>query len=195
MRYHPLPGTAVPFVATATLVIVMWIAWGSWRHPVALWAPEELSRYHADIVSCMQCHEPFHGPSQARCRSCHADPYFERRSASATVVLHRDMAARRTECSACHTEHRGALAQITDPVRVNPHGEFIFLATGANSCSACHEFAARTAEPPRLKTNSLVAALRAAGGEAHVPGKMALCLTCHTAGRNSKTDRLMESPK
>ncbi|HJR76909.1 MAG TPA: hypothetical protein VJ805_08040 [Nitrospiraceae bacterium] len=182
MRYHPLPGTALPVVVTATFVIVIWIGWGSWRYPVALWAPGALSRYHADIVSCMQCHEPFHGPSQTRCMTCHSGPYFEKRSTSATAKLHRDMVVQQTACSACHTEHRGALAQITDPARVNPHGEFIFLATRANSCSACHEFAARVAEPPRLKTNSLVDALRAAGGSAHVPGKMALCLTCHAKG-------------
>jgi hypothetical protein len=195
MRYHPLPAAAVPFVATATLMVVGWIAWASWRHPDRLWAPGDLSRYHADIGSCLHCHEPFRGPIGARCVTCHSDRDFEQRAPPATAVLHREMVGQQIACSACHTEHRGALAQITEEARANPHGEFIFLATGANSCSACHEFAARIAEPPRLQTNSLVTALRAAGGKAHVPGKMALCITCHTAGRNPKTDRLMEIPE
>jgi hypothetical protein len=184
MRYHPLPRTAMPVVAMATLVVVIWIGWGSWRHPIAFWAPGDLNRYHADIVSCTQCHEPFQGPSQARCLTCHSGQYFERRSSPATAILHRDMAAQQTACSACHTEHRGALAQITDSARVNPHGEFVFLATGTNSCTACHEFGARVDEGPRLKDNRLVKLVRTAGGEAHQLGKMAECLKCHTAGKN-----------
>jgi hypothetical protein len=182
MRYHPLPRTAVPVVAMAMAAVLIWIGWGSWRYPVAFWAPGDLSRYHADIGFCIQCHEPFHGPSQARCLTCHAEPYFGRRSSPATAVLHRDMVAQRIVCSACHTEHRGALAQITDAARVNPHGEFVFLATGVNSCGACHEFASRVAEPPQLKENPLVKSLRAAGGRAHVAGRMARCLRCHAKG-------------
>ena len=181
MRYHPLPGAAVPFVATATLVVVIWIAWGSWRHPDRFWAPGNLSRYHADIGSCLHCHEPFGGPIRARCVTCHSDHDFERRSSPATAVLHRDMVPQQVACSACHTEHRGALAQITEAARVNPHGEFVFLVTRAYSCSACHEFGARVAEPPRIKDNDrLVQQLRSAGGDAHQPGKMAQCLKCHT---------------
>jgi len=182
MRYYPLPRTAIPGVAMATLALMIWIGWGSWRHPVAFWAPGDLSRYHADIVSCVHCHEPFRGPSRARCMTCHSDQYFERRSSTASAGLHRDMAAQQVACSACHTEHRGALAQITDSTRVNPHGEFIFLATGTNSCTACHEFGARIAERPSLTDGPLVRLLRAAGGEAHQPGKMAECLKCHTMG-------------
>lgn len=186
MRYQPLPRTAVPIVAMATLVVVIWIGWGSWRDPVLFWAPGDLSRYHADIVSCMQCHEPFHGPSQARCMTCHSSNYFERRAATRTMDLHRDMAAQQTACSACHTEHRGALAQITDSARVNPHEEFVFVATGAKSCSSCHEFGTSVAEQPRLKDNSLVNLVRKAGGEAHRPGKMAQCLKCHATGTNEE---------
>ena len=179
MRYHPLPITAVPIVAMATMVVVVWIGWGSWRHPAAFWAPGDLSRYHADIAFCTQCHEPFRGPSQARCIVCHSSRYFERRSPAASATLHRDMMEQRTACSACHTEHRGALAQITNQARVNPHGEFVFLATGANSCTVCHEFGTRVAEHPRLKDTALVKRLRESGGGGHQPGRMAQCLKCH----------------
>ena len=112
--------------------------------------------------------------------------YFERRATTRTVNLHRDLAAQQTACSACHTEHRGALAQITDSARVNPHGEFVFLATGANSCSSCHEFGTRIAERPRLKDNSLVKLVWKAGGESHRPGKMAQCLKCHATAKNEE---------
>ncbi|MEX5217349.1 MAG: hypothetical protein NW701_05935 [Nitrospira sp.] len=186
MRYHPLPKTAVSIVAMATMGVVLWIGWGSWRHPAALWAPGDLSRYHADIASCTQCHEAFRGPSQARCIVCHSNRYFERRSPAASAALHRDMMAQRTACSACHTEHRGALAQITNQARMNPHGEFVFLATGARSCSACHDFGARVADRPTLKDDPLVTLVRKAGGTAHQPGKMADCLKCHGIGKNEE---------
>jgi hypothetical protein len=109
---------------------------------------------------------------------CHSNRYFEKRS-SATAVLHRDMVAQRTACSACHTEHRGALAQVTNPARVNPQGEFVFIATGTHSCNTCHEFGARVSDRPRLKDDPLVMRLHAAGGTARQQGKMADCLKCH----------------
>jgi hypothetical protein len=184
MRYHPLPRTAVPVVTMAMLVVVVWVGWGSWRHPASFWAPGDLSRYHADISSCTQCHEPFHGPSPSRCVNCHSGSYFESRSAPAVATLHRDIATQRTACSACHTEHRGALTQITNAARVNPHGEFVFLATGTNSCGACHEFGTRVADRPKLKDSPAMSHLLAAGGAAHQPGRMAECLKCHMTRRN-----------
>ena len=184
MRYHPLPRTAIPGVALTTVVLVIWIADSSWRHPERFWAPGALSRYHADIGSCLNCHEPFRGPIRARCVTCHSDHDFEQRASPATAVLHRDLVGQQIACSACHTEHRGALAQITEVARVNPHGEFVFVVTGAHSCSACHEFGARVAEPPRIKNNDrLVQQLRSAGGDAHQRGKMAQCVKCHATGR------------
>ena len=179
MRYHPLPRTAVPIVATATLAVFVWIAWGSWHHPAAFWAPGELSRHHADIASCTHCHQPFHGPSASRCMTCHSAQYFERRSNPGSAALHRNMTATQTACSACHTEHRGLLAPVTNVARVNPHGEFIFTATGTVSCSACHDFGSSVADRPSLKENPLVKQLLAAGGRAHQRGRMAECLRCH----------------
>lgn len=182
MRYHPLPRTAMPVVALATLVLIIWIGWGTVRSPAALWAPGDLSRYHVDIASCTHCHEPFRGPSPARCVTCHSDRSFESRSTPAVMTWHREMVTQQTACIACHTEHRGALAHITDRAKVNPHGEFVFRATGTNSCNTCHEFGARVAEHPTLKEGPILKQLYAKGRGAHQPGRMAQCLACHVGG-------------
>lgn len=184
MRYHPLPRTAMPVVALATLVLIIWIGWGTVRSPAALWAPGDLSRYHVDIAGCTHCHEPFRGPSPARCVTCHSDRSFESQSTPAVMTWHREMVTQQTACIACHTEHRGALAHITDRAKGNPHGEFVFRATGTNSCNTCHEFGARVAERPALKDAAPVKHLLAAGGGAHQLGRMADCLTCHMTERN-----------
>ena len=179
MRYHPLPRTAVPVVAIATLIVCLWIGWGSWHHPAVFWAPGALSRYHADVASCTHCHQPFQGPSASRCTVCHSAEFFDSRSSPASAALHRNMTTTQAACSACHTEHRGVLAQITNAARVNPHGEFVFTVTGADSCSACHEFATSVADGPALKESPLVKQLLAAGGAAHQRGRMAQCFRCH----------------
>lgn len=173
----------MPVVALATLVLVLWIGWGSVRSPAALWAPGDLSRYHVDIAGCTHCHEPFRGPSPARCVGCHSERYFESRSAPAVMTWHREMVAQRTACTACHTEHRGALAQITDQSRVNPHGEFVFRATGTGSCTACHEFGASVATRPMLRDAPVVKRLYEKGRGAHRPGRMTDCLACHGGER------------
>ena len=182
MRYHPLPRTAVPVVALSTLVLLVWIGWGSVRSPASFWAPGELSRYHVDQAGCLHCHEPFRGPSPARCVSCHSDRYFADRATPAVTTWHRDLVAQRTACTACHTEHRGALAQITERTRTNPHGEFVFRATGTSSCTACHEFGARVATKPTLRDEPIVRQLYERGRGAHQPGRIAECLACHGRG-------------
>lgn len=182
MRYHPLPRTAVPVVATVTLVLVVWIGWGSVRNPVSFWAPGDLSRYHVNQAGCTHCHEPFRGPSPARCVSCHSEGYFENRATLAEMTWHRDLAAKRTACTACHTEHRGALAQITGRAKSNPHAEFIFHATDTASCTACHEFGTRMATTPSLRNEPIVRRLYEQGRGAHQPGRMADCLACHGGG-------------
>ena len=179
MRYHPLPKTAVPVVALATLVLVMWIIWGSIRSPAAFWAPGELSRYHVDHAGCTHCHEPFRGPVAARCVVCHSEQDFVNRAMPAVTTWHRELVTQRTACTACHTEHRGPLAQITDRARANPHGEFIFHATGTSSCTACHEFGARVAARPTLRDEPIVRRLYERGRGAHQAVRLAECLACH----------------
>lgn len=180
MRYHPLPTTAVPVVALATLVLVMWIGWGTVRSPAAFWAPGDLSRYHAEQGGCTQCHEPFRGPSSARCTGCHNEGDFEVRTTSAVAGWHRPLVVQRQACTGCHTEHRGMLAQITEPTRRNPHGEFVFRATGTNSCIACHEFGSRVVTTPTLRQEPIIRRLYDKGRGAHQPGRIAQCMLCHS---------------
>lgn len=101
------------------------------------------------------------------------------------MTWHRDMVSQRTACTACHTEHRGALAQITDRAKAHPHGEFVFRATGTNSCNVCHEFGRRVATPPTLRDELVVRQLYEKGRGAHQPGRMAQCLICH-GGENGE---------
>ena len=182
MRYLPLPRTAMPVVALATLVLVMWVGWGTVRSPAAFWAPGDLSRYHVDQAGCIHCHEPFRGPSPARCVACHSTGYFESHSTPAVMTWHRDMVGQHTACTGCHTEHGGALAQITERTRMNPHGEFVFRATGTSSCTACHEFGTRVVAKPALRNEPVVRQLYENGRGAHRPGHMADCLACHGRG-------------
>jgi hypothetical protein len=65
----------------------------------------------------------------------------------------------------------------------NPHGEFIFRATGTSSCGACHQFGATFGARPTLLENDTVHRLLAKGDGAHRLGRMANCLTCHAAGK------------
>lgn len=182
MRYHPLPTTAVPVVALATLLLVMWIGWGTVRSPATFWAPGDLSRYHVDQGGCMQCHEPFRGPSSARCTGCHTEGSFEARATSAVAGWHRPLTVQQQACTGCHTEHRGMLAQITEPARNNPHGAFVFRATGTNSCTACHAFGGRVATRPTLRQEPIVRRLYEKGRGAHQAGRIAECGRCHSEG-------------
>lgn len=182
MRYHPLPTTAVPVVVLVTLVLAMWIGWGTVRSPAAFWAPGDLSRYHVDQGGCTQCHEPFRGPSPARCTGCHTEGSFDTRATSPVVGWHSPLAAQRQACTGCHTEHRGMFAQITEQARNNPHGAFVFRATGVSSCTACHEFGTRVSTKPRLRDEAIVRQLYEKGRGAHRAGRMAECLACHGGG-------------
>lgn len=183
MRYLPLPRRAVPAVAVATVVLLAWVGWGSIYDPEALWAPGDLSRYHADVTGCIHCHEPFEGPRSAKCVRCHSEQRFVQRSKPAVGDFHRAAIAGQKSCLACHTEHRGALAQITTNAMLNPHGEFIFRATGANSCSACHGFGPDMVSRPTLLDNDIVRQLLDEGNGAHHRGRMANCLQCHVGGQ------------
>lgn len=113
MHYLPLPRTVVPAVTMATVVLVTWLGWGSMQDPESLWAPGDLSRYHAGIARCTACHEPFRGPVTAKCILCHSEARFAERSMPSAVSFHLDIIRQHKTCLTCHIEHRGALAQIT----------------------------------------------------------------------------------
>src|SRR6185295_8239085 len=102
MRYLPLPASVFPKIMAVTALLVVWLAWGSFRDPETFWAPGDLSRHHADIERCSACHQAFDGPRREKCVRCHGGPGF-------LLPLNKD----RRICLDCHMEHRGRLAQIT----------------------------------------------------------------------------------
>jgi hypothetical protein len=186
MHYLPLPRTVVPAVTLATLVLVMWVGWGSIHDPESFWAPGNLSRYHAD-VSCRSCHEPFRGPMTAKCVLCHSEVRAAERSMPSSASFHQELIRQRQTCLGCHTEHRGVLAQITSSATNNPHGPFVFAATGATSCTACHVFGQTYGSPPTVFDNDIVRRLMDKGGGVHRPGHMANCLRCHAGDQRTSS--------
>lgn len=183
MRFLPLPRSTLRFVAIATVLLLTWLAWATFKYPDTLWAPGDLSRFHADIADCHDCHQPFRGVTADNCIACHEENHFAARLKPSVSELHQKLIRERKSCLGCHTEHRGALAQITLGALANPHGEFVFRVTGTRSCSACHDFGANFRSPPKLLDNAMVRRLMQEGEGEHRPGAMANCLTCHQGGR------------
>lgn len=103
---------------------------------------------HAEIDDCSQCHAaPWDADTmQERCARCHADIQLE---VSDPQKLHGKLSARQgvLACGACHPEHRGAQALLTDvPLDEFPH-ELLGFATTSHAqlpegapftCQACH---------------------------------------------------------
>jgi hypothetical protein len=176
------PGTT-PFVVSAIIVLFAWLAWGILYFPETLWAPGDLSRFHSDITACTDCHQPFRGAIPDKCIGCHSDKYFTARSKPQSSEFHHQSIREREAYMDCHTEHRGAFAQITIGALFNPHGEFVFRATGAKSCRACHDFSGGVQSQPNLLDNGIVRHLIEEGDGAHKSGKMLRCLKCHLGGR------------
>lgn len=110
MQLLPLPSSVFPKIASVTMLLVGWLAWGSFRDPETFWAPGDLSRYHTDIGRCTACHQPFIGPSIDKCSGCHRN-----------IALPDALKHRRKACLECHMEHRGRMAQITMGRVPNPH--------------------------------------------------------------------------
>lgn len=183
MPFSSLPRGTKTVVILSIVILVVWMIWGSFNYPEALWAPGDLSRYHTDVSSCSQCHEPFQGVTTNKCASCHNEKQFAERSKPAVSEFHRKILHESKTCTGCHTEHRGALAQITVGAMENPHGEFVFRATGTRSCTACHDFSNGFESKIRLLDNFIVSRLMQEGEGAHRPGKMTHCLKCHIDGR------------
>lgn len=183
MRFLPLPPSTAPFVVGAVILLFAWVVWGTLYFPETLWAPGDLSRFHADISSCNDCHQPFRGATSKKCVNCHSDKYFAVRTNPQVTEFHQQSIRERKPCTDCHTEHQGALAQITIGALFNPHGEFVFRATGTKSCNACHDFSGDFKSKPKLLENFIVRRLIEKGEGAHKPGNMGHCLNCHAGGR------------
>ena len=171
--------------AMGTFVLMVWLSWVSSRDPEPIWAPGQLSRYHADVARCTSCHEPFRGHVNDKCTVCYPETDFSHTGKQLMATLHQDVIRERQQktCLACHTEHRGSLAQITRVAMSNPHGEFAFRSTRSSSCMTSHEFATAFGVRPILRDNETVRRLLTVPGGAHRLGQMARCLTCHVADR------------
>jgi len=173
-----------PLIWSLTALIIGVMAWFSPQYTEALWAPGDLSRYHTDVTSCRSCHEPFRGPTPQKCQACHPSKNFTLRSAPDVARFHIDIIQKAQPCLTCHVEHRGVLASITTGVLNNPHGEFIFRATGATSCSDCHMMELSQGEKRMtLLSNSRVSHVIEEGEGAHRLGHFAKCLNCHRGGQ------------
>ncbi len=173
-----------PVVFIMTALLIVYIAWGSFYNPDALWAPGHLSRYHTDISTCARCHEAFMGASNNKCLACHTLQAFQLKSSPDIHRFHRTAIDQQRSCMDCHTEHRGVLASITLGALHNPHGEFVFRATGSSSCSDCHVMGTGKKDTTLiLLKNSTVRHLIEEGEGAHRPGHFAQCLKCHLSGQ------------
>jgi len=173
-----------PLILVLTGLVIGFLAWASPHYTEALWAPGDLSRYHTDIATCGSCHEPFQGATPHKCLTCHTMETFRLGSKPDVRQLHQDIIQDGGGCLACHTEHRGALTPITISRLGNPHGELIFRATGATSCSDCHMMESVSGEKGgTLLRNARVEQLIQKGEGAHRPGHFAKCLKCHRGGQ------------
>jgi hypothetical protein len=95
-------------------------------------------RSHADIESCSDCHvPPWSRETMAdRCLNCHADV---RKQIDSHGAMHGCL-PEGTSCRGCHTEHKGARADITD-LRHFDHDWTAFHLSGKHStaeCRSCH---------------------------------------------------------
>ncbi len=173
-----------PFIWGLTGLVIGALAWASPIYTEALWAPGDLSRHHTDIVRCLSCHEPFRGATPKKCLVCHTLETFQSRSEGDVRQWHQNAIQTDQTCLVCHTEHRGVLTAITIGRVENPHGELIFRATGATSCSDCHVIKAGAGKQDgTLLRNSYVERLIRKGEGAHQPGHFAKCLKCHRGGQ------------
>lgn len=183
-----VPAWVYRWVAAALVTLIIGLAWASTRTPEALWAPGHLSRSHAGITRCLRCHEPFQGPTSARCVTCHSPERFRKESRREVGEFHLAAIRKGRPCLTCHTEHLGASARITTRPLRNPHGGFVFRATGARTCTDCHAFPSGPGGPASLLTNELVRELLEEGDGAHRRGAFASCLHCHGDGREDVED-------
>ncbi len=150
---------------------------------------------HAQIGACSACHTaPWDAATMAdRCVDCHADIRGQMADAN---QLHGAIAKNNPKlaCRACHPEHRGASAALTDLGGNNfPHEALGFslnghqkMASGAAfTCKDCHQdgaakFALNTCDTCHRQ-------LDAAFMDTHVLAYGASCLACHDgADRFSK---------
>lgn len=74
-----------------------------------------------------------------------------------------------------------ARAQEMRPIR-NPHGNWIFEATGTRACADCHDMGAAKRGTVPVLENAAVRSLIALGKGKH-RGRFANCFRCHPGGK------------
>ena len=173
-------------IYTITFVLIGYIGWASFQDPETFWAPGHLSRYHTDIQQCTLCHQPFAGPIFHKCVRCHSLKQFATQSSWKVSYFHKGVIERSQSCGVCHSEHQGFFAPITVGLTENPHGEFIFRATGTNACSDCHAVEIQDSVTQFiLLENTQVHDLIRKGEGGHRSGHFAHCLSCHIGGQEA----------
>lgn len=141
--------------AALALTLAAWLLFGG-----RIFSPGELRASEGDVAlggirshaglagECGACHTPPWSAAtmEDRCLECHADIQAELADSTTLHGALEDASG----CLGCHTEHRGARADITrfDPSSLD-HSAFGFPLTGAHEraeCAACHGPAERLAD-------------------------------------------------
>lgn len=177
-------------IYTLTFLLIGGIGWASLVDPESFWAPGHLSRHHTDIHECTQCHQPFVGPTLHKCVQCHSLQQFTAHSRVDVSRFHQGVVKQNQSCGACHSEHQGLFAPITVGLPNNPHGEFIFRVSGADSCLDCHavEVQDHVTSFTLLKNTQVLHLIREGEG-AHRSGHFAHCLNCHVGGQRDLEEK------
>ena len=132
------------------LVVLAAVVAATWTSPSLMVSPGALSEGHADLAEdCFACHAPFRGSSAERCRACHeptriglfttaGEPVA---SASDRPAFHQSLVV--TDCTACHSDHRGV-----QPFRPAARFDHDLLAADLSArCASCHQAPRDTLHP------------------------------------------------
>lgn len=137
-------------IVVAATLAVMAAAW--WSRGDALFSPGPLHAAPRRATPLGGVHS--HAELANRCAACHPRPFSGQHMATLCLACHRDVQqqidARRPlhgrltqvqECRACHTEHAGPQAAITDLAHFD-HSVTAFALTGRHlttRCALCHQ--------------------------------------------------------
>ena len=139
-----LPATAVATAVAAAIVVGLALRAGA-AH-AQFFSPGPLARPHAaleGLENCAKCHEQEKGLSARLCLDCHKE--LAGRVAKASGFHGHLSEPKRSECSACHPDHRGREASMIDwdPGREKfDHKKTGWPLAGAHAkakCDDCHQ--------------------------------------------------------
>jgi len=111
--------------------------------PRSSYQPGSLLKAHAQLEgTCTSCHQPWRGPSNARCINCHGDISDSNKHSGVDATGDSGLMPGRhlaltslnnISCLSCHTEHQGRVVDIK--------------VTAAFACQFCHQHPAINAVP------------------------------------------------